>query len=311
MKRYLLLTAVVVLLKIVFVNAQGVMINAQPALSNDQVIPGHAQVVPGSTRTVFTDAQQFPVNIQSVLINAQMQAPRNNIVLQLSSGVFSDSYQLIFKTGGNMDMDDQDALKVSEGYVSISSLHAKGLKLAIEERDFPVGEEEVSLVVKGYASGEYHLKIVAAEFETVHTGVVLFDKFMNKKLTVSAESTMDYVFTIDSAVKESQGDKRFSLLLSKVSLPVPAIDTGPELLAYPNPFHHHLFINVKEFHTPSAEVRIKDLSGRLVWQKAFKDVQMNAQLELECQNLFPGLYLLEWNDHTNPKNSKTLKIIKQ
>ena len=296
MKRYLL-KAVVLVFQMLPANAQIVQVNVQP-------LPGHTQASLDSARTVL-------VNPQAALAHTRIQVHRNNIVLQLSSSVFSDSYQLTFKTGGNLDMDDQDALKVSEGYVSISSLHAKGLKLAIEERDFPVGEEEISLVVKGYASGQYYLKIVAAEFEADSTGVILFDKFMNKKLSISAESTINYPFTIDSALKESQGDKRFSLLLSKVSLPVAVVDTGPELLAYPNPFQHHLFINVKDFHTPSAEVKIKDLTGKLVWQKSFEDVQMNAQLELECQNLFPGLYLLEWSDHINPKKSRTLKIIKQ
>jgi len=234
----------------------------QMALTNAQSVSGNVQTISG--------------NAQAASLNAETQAPGNNIVLQLSSSVFSDSFRLTFKTGGNIEMDDQDALKVSEGYLSISSLHAKGSKLAIEERDFPIGEEEVSLVVKGYTSGQYHLKIVAAEFETGNTGIILFDKFMNKKLSIAAESTIDYVFSIDSALKESQGDNRFSLLLSKVSLPVPVVAVGPELLAYPNPFQQHLFINVKAYHTPSAEVRIKDLSGRLVWQKAFKDVQMNA-----------------------------------
>ncbi|MEJ5961504.1 T9SS type A sorting domain-containing protein [Pedobacter immunditicola] len=283
MKGYLFLTAMGVVLQIVVAKAQAVSPNPQAALGNTQTVSG----------------------------SDQTQVPRNNLLLQLSSSVFSDSFQLVFKTGGSIDMDDQDALKVSEGYVSISSLHIIGSKLAIEERAFPVGEEEISLAVKGYASGQYHLKIKVTAFETANTGITLFDKFMNKKLSLKPENTIDYVFTIDSALMESQGDKRFSLLLSTVSLPVPVIDAGPELLAYPNPFQHHLFINVKKHHTPSAEIRIKDLSGRLVWQKAFEDVQMNAQLELECQNLYPGLYLLEWVDHTNPKKTRTLKIIKQ
>jgi len=137
------------------------------------------QMLPASAQIVLGNVQPVRVNSQAVLSNTQTQNSHNNILLQLSSSVFSDSYQLTFKTGGNLDMDDQDALKVSEGYVSISSLHAKGLKLAIEERDFPVDEEEISLVVKGYASGQYHLKIVAAEFEADSTGVILFDKFMN------------------------------------------------------------------------------------------------------------------------------------
>jgi len=292
MRKKLLLTAAVVLLQTGLAKAQAVLVNPKSLMVINQPVSNSQAVA-----------------AQTLLVNAQ-PVPRNNILLQLSSSVFSDSFQLIFKTGGNVDMDDQDALKVSEGYLSISSLHPKGSKLAIEERAFPAATEEITLVVKGYASGEYQLKITAAEFETAHTGVILFDKFMNKKLAVSAKSRIDYSFTIDSALAESQG-KRFSLLLSKVSLPQQVNDTGPELLAYPNPFQHHLFINVKNHHTSSAEVRIKDLTGRLVWQKAFKEVQMNAQLELECQNLYPGLYLLEWNDHINPKKSRTLKIIKQ
>jgi hypothetical protein len=239
------------------------------------------------------------------------QAPGNSLTIKLNSSVFSDSFQLIFTANGNVELDDQDAVKVSEGYLSISSLHPKGSKLAIEERAFPAGEQEVGLFVKGYAGGNYQLKLLSTKFQTANTGIILFDKYLNKKLPLLSESTMDYAFAIDSAVLETQGSSRFSLLLSKVSLTAPALAASGGLLAFPNPFKQQLFLNTQNNPTALAEVRIKDLLGRLVWRKEFKDVQLNDILELECQSLIPGLYLLEWSDKANPKRFKTLKIIKQ
>lgn len=237
------------------------------------------------------------------------QVPDSRLTVKLRRSVFSDSFLLVFKEQGRAEVDDRDALKVSEGYLSVSSLHAKGIKLAIEENIFSENNMEVTLFVKGYTSGVYNLSLTTTDFKAVGREVVLLDKFLNKKTVLQSNATIDYAFNIDSNALESQGNNRFSVLLSKVSLPALTRDGG--LIAYPNPFKDKLSIYVGDNAAESGEVRLKDLLGRVVWRKQFNDVQQNAVLELESLELIPGLYLLEWADQTQPKKIKTLKMIKQ
>jgi len=50
----------------------------------------------------------------------------NRLLLRLSKGVFSQDYQLILKDRGSDDVNDADALQVSEGFVAIAGLTAAG-----------------------------------------------------------------------------------------------------------------------------------------------------------------------------------------
>jgi hypothetical protein len=239
------------------------------------------------------------------------QISENRLSIALSRDVFSDHLLLILKANANMEVDDQDAPKISEGYLSIAGLHAKGNKLAIEERAYPIQNQEISFSVKGYAAGSYKLHMVASDFNATGTGLTLIDKYLNKKMSIISKSATDYVFMIDPALVESQGDNRFALLLSKLSVISTIPATKDLLLAFPNPFREKIFLNVKNNPALVAEVRIKDLLGRVVWRKQFHDVRQDEVLELECQELIPGLYLLEWSDLKNSRKFKPLKIIKQ
>jgi hypothetical protein len=237
------------------------------------------------------------------------QVPDSHLTVRLHRDVFSDSFKLVFKEQGSAAVDDHDALKVSEGYLSVSSLHDKGIKLAIEEKNYAENNMETALFVKGYTSGLYSLSLTTTDFKAAGREVILFDKFLNKETVLQSNATTDYAFTIDSNALESQGNNRFSVLLNKVSFPVLNRDGG--LIAYPNPFKDTLSLHVGDHVTGPGEVWLKDLLGRVVWRKQFGNVQSNTVLVLAGMDLIPGLYLLEWRDQNELKKFKTLKVIKQ
>jgi len=244
------------------------------------------------------------------LSNAEAQIQENRITVQLTKNVFSDSFQLVFKENGQDTINDQDAQKIGDGYVSISSLHRKEIKLAIEERAYPTLNIEIPLFIKGYETSDYHLFVQATDFKGSGTRITLYDKLLNKKTPILFNGITCYGFTIDLAVLGSQGGDRFSLQFDKVSInPSPSMVEGT-FMAFPNPFRDNLFLDVKDNHTAMVEIRLKDLLGRIVWRKEFKEVQKNDVLTLEGQQLIPGMYLLEWRDRNDPKKFKTLKIIK-
>lgn len=248
--------------------------------------------------------------ISFFLNSAEAQIQENRLTVQLTKNVFSDSFQLVFKENGKDTIDDQDAQKIGDGYVSISSLHLNEIKLAIEERAYPTLNIEMALFVKGYETGVYHLTVAATDFKGSGTRITLFDKLLNMKTPILFNGTTDYEFTIDLAVLDSQSGNRFSLKFDKVSINPSPSDGEGTIMAFPNPFRDNLFLDVKENHTAMVEIRLKDLLGRIVWRKEFKEVQKNDVLTLEGQQLIPGMYLLEWRDRNDPKKFKTLKIIK-
>jgi hypothetical protein len=229
------------------------------------------------------------------------QMPESYVRLKLSSSIFSDTFMLVFKENGNVKLDDRDAQKIANGYVNIASFYPKGLMFAIEEQPYPRQDVEFPLYVSGYNSAKYQLNITIPDLNVSGMSVTLYDKYLQKKINFPSKNSANYDFTIDTAVAASHGEGRFSLLLKKVS---------EEMLAFPNPWQSKLFLDVKSNTAALAEVRIKDLRGRTVWQKEFKNVQRNEVLSLDVEDFSPGIYLLEWIDRMNILKPRTLKIIK-
>ncbi len=239
------------------------------------------------------------------------QLPDNYIQVKLSSTVFSDTFLMVFKKDGNVELDDHDAQKIADGYVNVASYYKKGIKVAIEEQPYLQQDKEIPLYVKGYNSNTYQLQVTGTDFGAVGMSVTLYDRFLQRKVKVNAKSTITYAFTIDTAIVASQGEGRFSLLLTKISIDNKSETHVDDLLVFPNPWQYNLFLDVKNNATSFAEVRIRDLRGRVIWQKEFKEVQANDVLQLEGATFIPGIYLLEWIDRKHLKNNRTLKIIKQ
>ncbi len=245
------------------------------------------------------------------IFSSSGQLVPQRIVVRLSSSVFSDTYMMVFKTSGKIELDDHDAQKIADGYVTVASYHKTGAKLAIEEQPFPQQDKEIPLYVKGYNSNIYQLQVVGADLSSVGMLVTLYDKFIQKKIKVTAARPINYSFFIDTAVAASHGEGRFSLLLTKINTKSKTEVQGNELLAFPNPWRYQLSLDVKNNSTPWAEIYIRDLMGRVIWRKEFKNVQPNEVFQLDVASIASGIYLLEWVDRHDAKRSKTLKIIKQ
>ena len=236
------------------------------------------------------------------------QVKSDRLKVTLSRAAFSDTFFLLFKTGGNDKTDDQDAPKISDGYLSVAGLSAAGLKIAIEEKAYPAGPQVIQLYTSVYAAGTYDLNLQWADEEKAGLQVSLYDHLLELKIPFQS-AAHHYPFHIDTS--QLSQTQRFSLLL-ETRLPTiePELVKNQTLMAYPNPFINQLFLQVKDF-AARAELQLTDMMGRKIWRKSYTQVQPMAQLEIPVQQLTPGLYLLNWRDLANPKAATTLKIIKQ
>lgn len=237
---------------------------------------------------------------------AQTKSDRLNI--KLSRGAFSDTFLLLFKSGGNDKIDDQDAPKISDGYLSVAGLTAGGEKVAIEEKAYPTEPQVINLFTRGYAAGAYTLNVEWADWAGAGISATLYDQILDIK-TPLHDQLHSYSFQIDTT--QLSQTSRFSLLLeTRIPIVEPVVVMEQRLVAYPNPCTNQLYLQVKDF-AAVGELQLSDLLGRRLWRKTFKQVQPLDQLEIPVQQLTPGLYLLDWRDPANPKAATTFKIIKQ
>ncbi|WP_432713045.1 T9SS type A sorting domain-containing protein [Pedobacter sp.] len=241
---------------------------------------------------------------------ADAQAQQSRLSIALSRSVFADSVLFVFNTNGENKLNDRDAPKISEGYVSISALHSNTVKMAIEEMAYPDEHIDLPLSVKGYAAGLYKLTLSAADFKSAGYELTLIDQLLDKKVVLQT-SPLVYSFTMDSLLSDSSSNPRFVMRLQKVNKLQPVKVAEGALLAYPNPFRDKLSLDVKNNAAAAVELAITDLYGNVVWRKQFTNVQHNDILELSTANMIPGMYLLLWKEAKQPLKSKTLKIIKQ
>lgn len=230
------------------------------------------------------------------------QESEKRLKMVLDRDGFSDHLDLVFRSGGDLAVNDKDALKIGEGYLVLAGLSANGKRMSIEERPEVYTGLEINLFVKGYSSGIYRLRIEGMD-------VTLKDKFMNTEQKINPENQV-YYFKIDTGIKSSFGDRRFSLLFN----PIPD-SHDPELgrkvyVAYPNPFFQKLFLNIKLLKLHHFEVQIRDISGEAVWKKSFQSVEDDI-LALDLQFLRNGIYILDLTDAEHRSGIGSIKIIKQ
>lgn len=226
--------------------------------------------------------------------------------VQIKKDVFVDEFFLLLEQGSSAGHDSFDAVKISDGFVSIASLESNKQRLSIHARPFPKGQEQIPLVLKGYAVGTYALVIDADKMTSNDIQVSLLDRYLNKSIQIESRQ-VNYEFNLDSTSLNGAGMNRFSLILNKVYpfQDPPTMDAN--LLAFPNPFTENLKINVNENATEQADIRIIDLNGKVCLRFKFKDVLKDDVLDLPCGALLPGIYLLEWKSGSR---RKTLKIVK-
>jgi hypothetical protein len=126
------------------------------------------------------------------------QGKNDRLKITLSRGAFSDTFLLHFKTGGNDKTDDQDAPKISDGYLCVAGLSAAGLKIAIEEKGYPTGPQVIDLYTRVYAAGPYNLNLQWADEAKGELSVTLYDHLLELKTPINAQQ-YTYRFDMDTA----------------------------------------------------------------------------------------------------------------
>lgn len=223
--------------------------------------------------------------------------------IQISRDGLSDGYVLIFRPDGKNEINDADAQKIGEGYLSISGLAANGHKLSIEERAVDTTTKTISLYVKGWASGNYMLNLKA--IFNPNEQITLVDHYLglNKPVTVG---NLAYPFDIDMGIAGTYGGSRFSLRFEQ---PRQTVDQPADhgILIYPNPFSTEIYLKSDNKPLKNLKVVVKNIAGNVVMNSALGVLNVGAPLQLSCGHLMKGIYILQLID---PKTNRVVAFFK-
>ena len=227
------------------------------------------------------------------------------LVVSINKNDFRQEYKLIFTKTGTDELNDWDALKIGEGYMSIAGL-VNGIKLSIDQRAVLRGTREVKLYVKGWATGNYTLRIKGKETFDRLTRITLIDRYTNKREFINAEEK-NYSFKIDLNEPGSQGTERFSLLFEQQQTQQD-LNSATERI-YPNPFSDKLYIKTSGNKHAQAIVIIRNSLGAMV-SKQLINLQENDP-EINVKDLFTGVYFIQLIDKGNNQTISTFKTLKK
>ncbi|RZK75712.1 MAG: T9SS type A sorting domain-containing protein [Pedobacter sp.] len=218
---------------------------------------------------------------------------------------FKQEYKLIFTKNGSDELNDWDALKIGEGYMNIAGL-VNGIKLSIDQRAILKETTEVKLYVKGWATGNYTLRIKGKETFDRSTHITLIDRYTNKRESINTEEK-NYNFQIDLNDLASQGAERFSLLFEQQQ-PKQILDSSPDII-YPNPFSDKLYVKTASDKHQQALVIIRNSLGIVVSRQQI-NLQENHP-EIAVKNFFTGVYFIQLIDKSSNQTISTFKALKR
>nr|WP_068888042.1 DUF2341 domain-containing protein [Pedobacter panaciterrae] len=240
----------------------------------------------------------LPHNVETSVKGAQL-------IIQLKRDAFEQQYMVSFVADGLDTVNDRDAVKIGEGYVSIAGL-INGTKLSYDERTSLTEKKKIQLFTKGWDSGSYCLNLQGLESFAPTTSITLTDKYLNLSREISA-SKNSYCFSMDEKVTESWGN-RFVVTLEPALIKDPAVSEVKGLTLYPNPISNKFYLKNSSDKVFNAKLTIGDLYGQSLLTKHL--TIGNGINEVNVEPLVKGIYLISVFDKTGNKLLKTFKIVK-
>jgi len=253
----------------------------------------------GNPASLQTPQANISNNIQEI------NNKRSKLTIQLKRDSFEQQYMISFVPNGLDIVNDEDAVKIGEGFVSIAGL-VNGTKLSFDERPALTEKKEIELYTKGWDSGSYCLNMQGLESFPPGTTITLTDKYLNLSRKISA-SNNSYCFSMNDKISESWNN-RFIITLDP-SAPIDKPFEGNEITLFPNPVINRFYLKNNTDKVFDAKLTISNVHGQCVLTKPLmldSDVK-----EVNAENLTTGIYLISIFDRTSNKFLKTFKVVKK
>ena len=262
----------------------------------------------GTAQITFKESHKNPSKTVPVVLSQNTQpfihAKVFSEALYTSNQKPSDGLHISFIENGNDNLDEADALKMTNLDENLARFH-QGKLVSIEERSIPDSYTELPLYIDTYTSNSYIFEIETAHFAN-------YDVYLKDNYTQEEISLVDGVNTIEvevnPSINASIAFNRFSLILNPVALSTTE-HTVTDFSIFPNPLSgNDLQINAQNLAGENAEISFYNSLGAKV-ESIKLDFNANGSINLKNLSLHTGVYIVKVQ--TQSGKHFTTKLIKK
>jgi len=268
--------------------------SAGGSTANQYLQPGQAcfvQTVAASAASLnFTEADKFEGTQTSVFRKANT-ASRLSLALYNTAALAQNGYPLDglvvdFDANGSNAVNQNDASKLTNFDESMATSNNSKL-LSIESRAIPSDTDEIPLNITKYRGTSYSIKAEGSGL--TGPSPYLFDQFANKTIEIPQDGSIDYAYTVDTAIPASIAADRFKLIYAKSLKTIDNELSGFAL--YPNPSKTNSF----SVTVPQSEGKVSLSVSNMLGQQLYSqnDLQSGTTVEVTANNVkTAGVYLV-------------------
>lgn len=251
-----------------------------------------------ATNFTFNESQKTTSAANAALLKKD---PFKENALQLdvySDSIYWDKLEIRNRDFGTSQLDQEDAPKMENPDVNVFTYTGTNQKLAIDNRLIQNG----TLIPIGFnVSGDYHYTFKFSNLDLKGFDVQLIDKFLNKTVPVTLNSTYSFSTVAD---ENSKGLNRFALIFNATTSVNEFGSTQFNL--YPNPASNHITLSLNTANQDEYNYQIYNQLGEVV-QHGNLDFNAAINQIITVESLSTGVYFIKVY---NNQKAQTIKFIK-
>lgn len=276
--------------------------NSTAVDANQYLQPGQAcfvQTVAASAASLnFTEADKFEGTQTSVFRTKNGATARLLLTLNDASAKALDRLVVAFDANETNDVNQNDASKLTNFDESMATSNTSKL-FAIEKRAIPTDTDEIPLNITKYRGTSYSIKAEGASL--TGPSPYLFDQFANKTIEIPQDGSIDYAYTVDTAIPASIAADRFKLIYAKALKTIDNELAGFAL--YPNPSKSNSFSVAIPQSSGTASLTVSNMLGQQLYSQ--NDLQSGTTVKVTASNVkTSGVYLVSLTTEGKTETTK-------
>jgi hypothetical protein len=239
----------------------------------------------------FTEANKSDAVAQTSVFRIANTSSRLRLSLYdtatlAQNGYAVDGLLIAFDANESNDVNENDAVKLTNLDENMATSNSSKL-LSIEKRAIPADSEEIPLNITKYKATSYTIKAEGSSL--TGPSPYLLDKYTNTTTEIPQAGSVNYAYTVDTAIPSSTAADRFKIIYGKT---LKTIDNVVSTFAiYPNPSKTNSFSLVVPQGMNKAEVTVSNILGQKLYSQT--GLQSGTTVKISPSNvLTSGVYLV-------------------
>lgn len=240
----------------------------------------------------FTEANKSDAVAQTSVFRIANASSRLRLSLYdtatlAQNGYAVDGLLVAFDANESNGVNENDAVKLTNMDENMATSNSSKL-LSIEKRAIPIDSEEIPLNITKYKGTSYTIKAEGSSL--TGPSPYLLDKYTNITTEIPQAGSVNYTYTVDTAIPASIAADRFKITYTNTTLKT--VDNAASTFAiYPNPSKTNSFNLVVPQGMNKAEVTVSNMLGQKLYSQ--KGLQSGTTVKISPSNITTsGVYLV-------------------